>query len=224
MGRPAINLEGQLFGRWKVLYRDINTRKNDAFWICECQCESKTIKSVSAARLRSNTSTSCGCYRNELSSKRLLIHGDHGTKFYKAWRGIKNRCLNPRSQDYPVYGGRGIKIYEPWLEYPNFKHDMYMSYRIHCKNNKTTTIERIDVNGNYSPNNCTWTTAQEQNQNKQCMKLFKATRISDGFIEISKNQREFARKYQLHQDGIWKCLHGKLKSHKGWEFILVDDI
>ncbi len=90
------------------------------------------------------------------------------TKFYRVWKAIKNRCNNPNVESYKDYGGRGIKICERWLEsFENFRDDMYESYLEHKKNNNSTTINRINNNGNYEPSNCKWATYLEQTKNKR---------------------------------------------------------
>lgn len=89
------------------------------------------------------------------------VHGQHNSPTYKSWQNMKNRCLNKRDKDYPKYGGRGIKLYERWHDFGNFLEDMG-ERPAGCK-----SLDRIDVNGNYEPENCRWATLQEQNFNKR---------------------------------------------------------
>lgn len=89
----------------------------------------------------------------------MLKHGQNGTRTYRIWALMKQRCLNPNRKDYPYYGGRGVKVAPPWLSFANFFSDMGACPEKH-------TLERADVNGDYCKTNCTWVTQREQNRNK----------------------------------------------------------
>jgi len=225
MGRPCINLTGQKFGRLTVLNQDILLKKASLNWMCKCECG--TIKSIDGWNLRSGKTLSCGCLQLERAKEANTKHGDRYTAFFQCWLNIKQRCFYESSKDYQNYGGRGITICDRWLVYENFKKDMYDSYLEHLnkfgKNN--TFIERSNNDGNYEISNCKWATKKEQIHNRRTLKsqkVFEAEYIipgeSFGYKEISNNQNDFARKYNIGRSNISNCLTGKLKTYKGWKF------
>lgn len=130
----------------------------------EYRCDCGNTKIVTTSDLISRKVKSCGCLHKEGSHK---THNMSKTRFYKIWCSIKYRCLNEKSYKYYLYGGRGITVCDRWLKFENFKEDMYSSYLAHVEKygEKNTSIDRIDVNGNYEPNNCRWATNSEQQAN-----------------------------------------------------------
>jgi hypothetical protein len=140
--------------------------------ICVCDCGNE--RPVFVSNLRRGATLSCGCYNVEATSKSNTTHGLAGTKTYKIWVAMKRRCQNSKDTNFARYGGRGIKVCERWQKFENFYKDMGAQPN-------GLTIERIDGNKDYQPDNCKWATYKEQANN------------------VSSNQR-----YTLLIDGKWQ--------------------
>ena len=161
------NFIGMRFGRWIVISFDeeyYQRAKKDG-WVCKCDCGS--IKTVRGSTLKNGESQSCGCLQKELASKRHSKHSGFGTRLYNVWDSIRQRCNNPRNKAYHNYGGRGIKICSEWDDFDKFREWAFANgYDDSAKHGKCT-LDRIDNDGMYSPDNCRWCSMKEQSQNKR---------------------------------------------------------
>lgn len=159
------DLTGQRFGRLVVVERAGSDTKGNAMWKCQCDCGE--VRVVNSRNLLSGNSKSCGCLKTDQVVLRNIIHGKRKSRLYPIWKAMNERCRNPNVHNYHRYGGRGITVCEEWkTDFQAFySWAMANGYDENAPVGKCT-IDRIDNDKGYSPDNCRWVDTKTQNNNK----------------------------------------------------------
>ncbi len=194
-----IDLTGQRFGKLTVLRRAENyVRPNghkESTWVCCCECGNEiTITRTNLKRARS-----CGCSKGKYISDSKITHGMSNSRLYRIWQNMKNRCYNPNVDRYDRYGGRGITVCEKWRD----SFEAFYKWAIDNGYSDELSIDRKDVNGNYTPDNCRWISMDKQADNKSNSRIFE-------YNGEAHTVSEWSKILDISRDIIWNRIN------RGW--------
>lgn len=212
IGRKASLMSvGDRHGRLTLLERAEN-RNGQPYWKVRCDCGS--VKEVQQGNLRRGVTTSCGCYQKEVWLAQRTKHGYSLEKDkkseYRTWQNIRSRTTNPKTPGFYLYGGRGIQMCERWLQsFHAFYEDMGP------RPGPNYSIDRMDPNGDYAPDNCRWATAEEQACNRRDTLLL----LVDG--QVIRGAPRAAKVLGVHEDGLWRAISRGKTSIRGTPFELL---
>lgn len=160
-----------------------------------CRCECGEVGVYLQNNIRKGHARSCGCFQSDSTAKRATRHGcrrpGKTTPEYQTWCVMLARCKNPQNPRYADYGGRGIKVCDRWAQFENFLADMVQ------KPSPKHSIERIDNDGDYCPENCKWATTEEQANNKRCNRTI--TMLGE-----TKTMAQWAKQFGISDTNIWQ--------------------
>ena len=168
MGK-VLELTGQRFGRLTAIRREGTSNDGKALWTCRCECGS--LVTTKSTLLKSGRTRSCGCLQREtvvaINKACKTTHLSTKSRLYSEWRGMRRRCSENNTEKCKYYADRGITVCDEWR-------NSFVAFRDWALANgyrDDLTIDRIDNDGNYCPENCRWTTVAEQNRNRSCTRI-----------------------------------------------------
>ena len=166
-------------------------------WECRCSCGN--VVNVTSDNLRCGRTTSCGCAKSEMLSKRMKTHGETNTKLYGVWSSIKSRCYNRNTDAYKDYGLRGISMCDEWRN----SYLLFKQWACESGYSDGKSIDRIDNNLGYSPDNCRWVDAQIQANNRRSNRVYTIGNESH-------NVTEWASIYGINQKTLFTRIYSGL--------------
>lgn len=158
------NIAGMRFTRLTALKVVGKTNDNRPAWLCRCDCGNEVV--VSEHNLKRNNTKSCGCYKRDVQLKSHYRHGSCKTRLYRVWSNMRSRCDRKSSDNYKWYGGRGITYADEWKDFAAFQ-----NWALSNGYNDSLELDRINTDGNYTPENCRFITHQANCRNRRKAKM-----------------------------------------------------
>lgn len=197
----AKDLTGKKFNRLEAVEPIGRSPKGAVIWKFSCEC-GNTHEAV-GWKVSTGHTKSCGCYKSERAARhaRTLHEEKHGmskTRPYRIWHGMRQRCQNPNNKKYELYGGSGVEVCDRWNDFSNFWEDMKNGY------SDDLSLDRIDGDGDYEPENCRWATDREQAEN------------SDNAHKIEIDGEKKTIKMWCKEFGV-NVNTARVRIHRGWD-------
>ena len=212
------DLTGKRFGRWVVIHRAENRGKS-VMWECLCDCGKRKI--VQGTSLKSGASTSCGCARAENHRR---THGLTNHPLYRVWQRMKGCTTSPTHQDFKHYGARGVTIHKEW----EHSFAAFYSWAIENGWKKGLEIDRIDVDGDYCPENCRFTDRSHQMMNTRRTHLLtyngKTQSLTEWAIEMGIPVSTLYARINQYGWSVEKALNTPIKPKKNVVMLEIDGI
>lgn len=185
---PDQNMIGMRFGNLTIIKLE-KREKGNSYWLCKCDCGNNKI--VLGRSLFHGNTRSCGCLQKETASEIFSTHKMSNKRIYHTWENMISRCYYTKDMSYRAYGGRGITVCDEWKS----SFETFYNWAVSHGYSDTLTIDRINVNGNYEPNNCRWVDMISQANNRRTNRYFM---INGENLTIS----QIARKFNLNPNTL----------------------
>ena len=158
--KKRIDLTGKRFNRLVVVKEVDKNKYGTRQWLCKCDCGKYVIDTSN--HITTGHTKSCGCYKIEFAKNSFTKHGEKYTRLYNIWCSMKQRCYDENCNNYTRYGGKGISVCDEW----NNSYECFRDWSMRNGYKDNLSIDRVNNNGNYEPDNCRWATRKTQSNNK----------------------------------------------------------
>ena len=189
------DISGKRFGRLTAIKYIGKSKGKQTLWECKCDCGNIAI--VHQQNLKSEHTSSCGCYNSEVASEREKEHGQSGTRLYNIWHDMIYRCYNSNHRSYKDYGGKGIIVCNEWKD----DFEVFRNWAIENGYKENLSIDRIDSDKNYCPENCRWATDIQQANNTSRNLIFTVDGCTDTLANLC---RKYNIPYTLAHSRIYR--------------------